>query len=153
MSEANSNQMAKVLASPASKLQPNETLGRSRIMFGQITSISGQIGDTIYFGRIPKGARITGCWLNTAAGTASSTLAIGLRKTSDKTVIDAAGLAAATSIAAAQKTDTIGTGNLTKQGLSYVTPSEVDVYGTIAGAVTPVSPGQLISVTVDYVID
>jgi hypothetical protein len=153
MAEANSVQMAKVLASPPSKLQPNERNGRSRIMFGTITSISGQIGDTIYFGRIPTGARITGCWLNTAAGTASSTLALGLRKASDKTVIDAAGLAAATSIASAQKTDTIATGNLTKNGLSYVTQQEVDVYGTIAGAVTPVSPGQAISVTVDYVID
>lgn len=153
MAEANSVQMAKVLSSPPTKLQPNERNGRSRIMFGTITSISGQIADTIYFGRIPQGARITGCWLNTAAGTASSTLAIGLRKASDKTVIDAAGLAAATSIAAAQKTDTIGTGNLTKNGQSYVTQQEVDVYGTIAGAVTPVSPGQVISVTVDYVID
>jgi hypothetical protein len=153
MAEANSVQMSKVLASPPVKLQPNERNGRSRVMFGTITSISGQIADTIYFGRIPTGARITGCWLNTAAGTASSTLAIGLRKASDKTVIDAAGLAAATSIASAQKTDTISTGNLTKNGLSYVTQQEVDVYGTIAGAVTPVSPGQVISVTVDYVID
>ncbi|SDI65280.1 hypothetical protein SAMN04487926_12154 [Paraburkholderia steynii] len=153
MAEANSIQMAKVLASPPVKLQPNERNGRSRIMFAQIVWISGQIGDTVYLGRIPAGARITGCWLNTAAGTASSTLAIGLRKASDKTVIDATGLAAATSIASAQKTDTISTGTLTKNGLSYVTQQEVDVYGTLAGAVTPVSPGQAIAVTVDYVSD
>lgn len=153
MAEVNSIQMAKVASSPQAKLQPNERHGRSRIMFGQITSISAQIADTIYFGRIPQGARITGCWLNGAAGTASSTLAIGLRKTSDKTVIDATGLAAATSIATLAKADTISTGTLTKGGLSYVTPYEVDVYGTVAGAVTPVSPGQLLSVTVDYVVD
>lgn len=153
MPEANSVQMAKVLASPPIKLQPNERNGRSRVMFSTITWISGQIGDTVYLGRIPQGARITGCWLNTAAGTASSTLALGLRKASDKTVIDATGLATATSIAGAQKTDTIATGTLTKNGLSYVTPYEVDVYGTLAGAVTPASPGQAISVTVDYVID
>lgn len=153
MAEASSIQMAKVASSPQAKLQPNERHGRSRIMFGQIASIAAAIGDTIYFGRIPAGARITGCWLNTAAGTASSTLALGLRKAAGKAVIDAAGLAAATSIASAQKTDTIATGNLTKTGLSYITPVEVDVYGTIAGAVTPASPGQLISVTVDYVVD
>lgn len=153
MAEANSIQMAKVLATPNSKLQPNERHGRSRIMFGQITSISAQIADTIYFGRVPAGARITGCWLNTAAGTASSTMSIGLRNAATKVAIDAVGLAALTSIASAQKTDTIATGNLTKNGQSYITAVECDVYGTIAGAVTPVSPGQLISVTVDYVID
>ncbi len=151
MAEVNSIQMAKVLASPPSKLQPNERNGRSRIMFGQINANAAQIGDTVYFGRIPAGARITGSWLNNAAGTASSTLALGLRKASDKTVIDAVGLAAATSIATAAKADTIATGNLTKNGQSYVTPYEVDVYGTVAGAATPA--GQLIAVTVDYVID
>lgn len=153
MAEVLSLQMAKVAASPQVKLQANERNGRSRIMFGQIASISAQIADTIYFGRIPAGARITGVWLNSGTGTASSTMSLGLRKSSDKTVVDAVGLAALTAITTGAKVDTIGTGNLTKNGLSYVTPYEVDVYGTIAGAVTPVSPGQLISVTVDYVID
>jgi hypothetical protein len=153
MSEVNSIQMAKLAATPSTKLQANERHGRARIMFSQITSISAQIADTIYFGRIPQGARITGCWLNTGTGTASSTMSLGLRKTSDKTVIDAVGLAALTAITTAAKVDTIGTGNLTKNGLSYITPYEVDVYGTIAGAVTPTSPGQVISVTVDYVVD
>lgn len=151
MSEVNSIQMAKVLATPSAKLQANERNGRSRIMFGQINANAAQIADTIFFGRIPAGARITGCWLNTATGTASSTMSLGLRKASDKTVVDAVGLAALTAITTAAKVDTIGTGNLTKNGQSYVTPYEVDVYGTIAGAATPA--GQLIAVTVDYVID
>lgn len=151
MAEALSLQMTKVAASPQVKLQANERNGRSRIMFAQITSISAQIADTIYFGRIPAGARITGIWLNNAAGTASSTLALSLRKSSDKTAI-AGTITAAASIAGAQKVDG-QTGTLTNAGQSYITPYEVDVVGTIAGAVTPVSPGQLISVTVDYVID
>ncbi|AKE03038.1 hypothetical protein XM57_08845 [Burkholderia cepacia] len=145
--------MAKVLGAPNAKLQPNETGGRSRIMFATITSVAGQINDTVYFGRIPGGARISSTRMNNAAGTASSTMSLGLRKTSDKTVISATALAAATSIAAAQNIDVTNTGALTNAGQSYVTPYEVDVYGTIAGAATPASPGQLISVTVHYVLD
>lgn len=151
MAEVNSIQMAKLAAAPNSKIQANESFGRSRIMFGQVNSASAAISDTIYFGRIPKGARITGVWINNAAGTASSTMSLGVRKTSDKSVVAAAGLSAATAINAAQKVDAL-TGTLTNAGQSYVTQSEVDVYGTIAGAATP-GGGQLISVVVDYVID
>jgi hypothetical protein len=153
MAEALSIQMAKLAGTPPSKLQANERHGVSRIMFAQITSISGQIGDTIYFGRIPVGARILAVRINNAAGTASSTLALGLRRTDTKVVINATGLAAATSIAAAASADVTATGALLNAGQTYETPTEVDVYGTIAGAVTPVSPGQLISVTVHYAVD
>ncbi|AET91077.1 hypothetical protein BYI23_B004700 [Burkholderia sp. YI23] len=149
MAEVNSIQMAKLATSPTSKLQANERHGRSRIMFGQITALAAQIADTIYFGRIPQGARITGIWLNNAAGAASSTLALSLRKTSDKSAISGTIMAAA-SITSAQKVDGL-TGTLTNAGQSYITTSEVDVVGTIAGAAT--SASQLISVTIDYVID
>jgi hypothetical protein len=149
MAEVNSIQMAKLAATPGSKLQANERNGRSRIMFGQITALAAQIADTIYFGRIPQGARITGIWLNNAAGAASSTLALSLRKTSDKSAISGT-ITAAASITSAQKVDGL-TGTLTNAGQSYITPAEVDVVGTIAGAAT--SASQLISVTIDYVID
>ena len=152
MAETNSVQMAKVLGAPNAKLQPNETGGRSRIMFGQVTSIAGAINDTIYFGRIPGGSRITGVTINNAAGTASSTLAIGVRKTSDKSGAVPAGLSAATAISSAQGVSAL-TGSLVNNGQTYITPYESDVYGTIAGAATPASPGQLISVTVHYVND
>lgn len=152
MAESNSVQMAKVLGAPNAKLQPNETGGRSRIMFATITSIAAAIGDTIYFGRIPAGSRVTAVTINNAAGTASSTLAIGVRKTSDKSGAVPAGLSAATAINAAQRVDAT-TGSLVNAGQSYITPYESDVYGTIAGAATPASPGQVISVTVHYVLD
>lgn len=152
MAESNSVQMAKVLGAPNAKLQPNETGGRSRIMFATITSIAAAIGDTIYFGRVPAGSRITAVTINNAAGTASSTLAIGVRKTSDKSGAVPAGLSAATAINAAQRVDAT-TGSLVNAGQSYITPYESDVYGTIAGAATPASPGQLISVAVHYVLD
>ena len=152
MAEANSVQMAKVLAAPNAKLQPNEPGARSRTMFAQIPSIAAAIGDTIYFGRIPAGARINSVTINNAAGTASSTLAVGVRKTSDKSGAVPAGLSAATAINAAQRVDAT-TGSLVNAGQTYITPYESDVYGTIAGAATPASPGQLISVTVHYVLD
>ena len=150
MAEQNSTQAAKLLATPLSKLSPTERGGRSRVMIGTVTAVSAAIADTIFFGRIPAGARITGSWLNNGTGTASSTLALGLRKSSDKTVVAAAGLTAAVSIATAQKVDAL-TGSLVNAGQSYITPYEVDVYGTIAGAATPAS--QPICVTVDYVVD
>jgi hypothetical protein len=150
MAEQNSTQAAKLIATPLSKLSPTERGGRSRVMVGTATAVSAAIADTIFFGRLPAGARITGNWLNNAAGTASSTMSLGLRKSSDKTVINAAALMAATSITSAQKVDGL-TGTLVSAGQSYITPYEVDVYGTIAGAATPAS--QPIAVTVDYVVD
>ncbi|WLE60941.1 hypothetical protein GIY62_06425 [Burkholderia plantarii] len=144
--------MAKILAAPNAKLQPNEIGGKSRIMFGTITSVAAAIADTIYFGRIPAGARVTSVSINNAAGTASSTMSIGVRKASDKSGAVPAGLSAATSIATAQNASAL-TGSLVVNGLSYVTPYEVDVYGTIAGAATPASPGQVITVTVHHVLD
>lgn len=152
MAEANSIQMVKALSTPRQKLQPHESHGVVRLMFAQINSISAAINDTIYLGQIPINARILSCRINNAAGTASSTLAVGLRKTSDKSVISATGLAAATAINAAQSVDATSTGALISTGLSYITTSLVDVYATVAGAVTP-GGGQLISVHVTYVID
>lgn len=152
MAEALSLQMAKLAAIPSQKLQANERHGVKRIMFAQIASISAAINDTIFLGRIPPGCRITGVQINNAAGTAASTMAIGLRSHATGVVIAAAGLSAATAISAAQNVNAL-TGTLVAAGLSYQTLEEVEVYGTIAGAVTPVSPGQLISVIVDYVVD
>jgi hypothetical protein len=149
MAEQNSTQAAKLIATPLQKLSPTERGGRSRVMVGTITAVSAQIADTLFLGRIPAGARITGVWLNNAAGTASSTLALSLRKSSDKSAISGT-ITAAVSITSAQKVDGL-TGTLTSAGLSYITTAEVDVVGTIAGAATPAS--QPICVTVDYVVD
>jgi hypothetical protein len=149
MAEYNSIQMAKLAATPPSRLQANERHGVRRLMFAQIT-LTAAIADTVYFGRIPVGARIVGVKLNNAAGTASSTMSLGLRRTDTKVVIDATGLSTAVSIAAAQNADVAGNGTLLSAGKTYETPTEVDVYGTIAGAAPS---GQLMSVQVDYVVD
>jgi len=151
MSEHNSTQMANIAATPPVRLDPTERHGRVRVMFGQaVLAAAGAIADTIYFGRVPVGARFVDVRLSNSAGTASSTLALGLRKTSTGEVIDADGLTAAASIAAAQNVST-PTGALIAAGATYVTEDEVDVYGTIAGAGAPA--GQTISVTALYVVD
>lgn len=153
MSEVNSVQMAKVLTSPTAKLNPNEIGGRRRVLFSTVTSIAAAINDTIYFGRLPFGARILSTRVNNATGTASGTMNLGLRNTKTKVVISATGLGSAIAIATAANADVTATGALTNAGQSYVTPDQVDVYGTITGAVTPSSPGQVITVQIDYVID
>lgn len=153
MAEVNSVQMAKVLGSPIAKLSPTEIGGRRRVMLGQVTSIAAAINDTIYFGRLPAGARILGTRVNNANGTASGTLNIGLRKTKDKTVLSATALGNAVAIATAASADVSSTGAYTNAGQSYVTADPVDVYGTVTGAATPSSPGQIITVQIDYVID
>lgn len=150
MSEVNSIQMAKLAATPPSRLDANERFGRVRISFGQIAANAAAVGDTIFFCQIPAGCRIVDVKLSNAVGTANSTLALGLRKSSDKTVIDADGLMVATSIATAQNASE-PTGALLAAGATYVTDDQVDVYGTIAGAATP-NP-QEIAVTVFYVAD
>lgn len=138
-----------------------ERAGRRRVAFGQVTLASAAIGDTVFLTRIPVGARILGVRLNNAVGTASSTVNIGLRASfatvyqgtniAAKTVISATALASAVSIATAANANTDSTGALISNGLTYITPYEVDVYATIAGAATPSS--QLLSVTIDYVTD
>ncbi|MEX3527154.1 MAG: hypothetical protein VB143_07585 [Burkholderia sp.] len=153
MAEVLSVQMSKILGSPLAKLSPTEIGGRRRVMLGQVTSIAAAINDTIYFGRLPAGARILGTRVNNAAGTASGTMNIGLRKTKDKSVLSATALASAVAIATAASADVSATGAYTNAGQSYVTADQVDVYGTITGAVTPSSPGQLITIQIDYAID
>lgn len=153
MAEVLSVQMSKILGSPLAKLSPTEIGGRRRTFFSTVTSVAGAINDTIYFGRLPNQARILGTRVNNATGTASGTLNIGLRSTRTKAVISATALASAVNIATAANADVTASGALTNAGQSYVTSDQVDVYGTITGAPTPVSPGQIISVQIDYVID
>jgi hypothetical protein len=151
MAEVNSTQMASVAA--GSKLLPNADGGRKRLFYARyVQGASTQaINDTIYLGDLPKGARICKDWLvNCGAGTASSTLDIGLRKKSDRTAIDADGIAASVNTAAAGYKDA-NTGALIAAGEEYVTTEAVEVYATITGAVFAAS--QKLTVEGSYVQD
>jgi hypothetical protein len=97
------------------------------------------VSDTIYLGDLPKGARICKDWrLNCSAGTATSTLHVGLRSKATGTVIDADGLAVSVDIAAAGYKVVDG-GALLAAGEEYVTTEAVEVYGTINVAVLAAS--------------
>jgi len=137
MAEVNTTQGAKLLSNK--KLLPVESFGRVRILASKMPATYAQlaINDTIFIGRIPKGSRILlSNNLSTAAGTASGTMDIGLRKTSDGTVIDADGIAAAIDVAAAGN-KAANNGALIANGAEYITAEEVDVYATVKGAVLP----------------
>lgn len=123
------------------KLLPHADGGRKRSFYARYAAPASTqaIGDTIYLGDLPKGARIGKDWLvNCSAGTASCTLHIGLRKKSDGTVIDADGIAVSVDVAAAGYKDA-NTGALIAAGEEYVTTEAVEVYATINVAVLAAS--------------
>ncbi len=108
------------------------------------------IADTIGFGLVlKKGTRLL-CpvTLSNGAGTASSTLAVGLRNPVTKVAIDASAVLAATSIAAAQSIQA-NTGTKLTNGQRYVLDQDAELYGTVAGAAIPAN--QAIRVEVPYV--
>lgn len=108
------------------------------------------IADTIGFGHILKrGTRLL-CpvTLSNGAGTAASTLAVGLRNPVTKVAIDATAILAATAITAAA-TAQINTGTKLTNGQRYVLDQDAEIYGTVAGAAIPAN--QAIRVEVPYI--
>lgn len=144
MAEVKSTQMTSVAS--GYKLLPSADGGRERLFHGRYVNGASTlaINDTIYLGDLPKGARIVPNWrVSCAAGTASSTLDVGLRKKSDGTVIDADGVAAAVNTAAAGFKDA-NTGALVANGAEYVTTEAVEVYATVTGAVLAASQALVV---------
>ena len=151
MAEINTTQGAKIIA--RTKLLPQESFGRKRTLCVKMptTYASASIADTIFLGRIPAGSRILGTGIvSCAAGTASSTLSIGLRETRTGTVLSATGLATGLDIAAAG-VKAINTGAYIAAGAEYVTLVETDVYATIAGAA--LAANQSLKFEIHYVND
>lgn len=151
MAEVNTTQAAKLAAH--TKLAPHESHGRVRILASKMPAAYAQlaIDDTIFIGRLPVNSRILGTGIvSCAAGTATGVLDIGLRKTSDGTVIDADGIAVGVDIAAAGN-KAANTGLLIKDGAEYVTTEEVDVYATAKTAV--VAANQALKFEIPYVTD
>lgn len=107
------------------------------------------IADTIGFGIVlKKGTRLLGpIGFSNNAGTASSTLAVGLRNATTKVIVDATALATAVAVNAAQ-TVSLLTGTKIINGLRYVLDQDCEIYGTVAGAVIAVD--QAIRIEVPY---
>lgn len=151
MAEFNTTQAAKLVAN--TKLLPNESAGRVRILAAKMpaTYASPAISDTIFIGRIPVNSRILlGGFVSCAAGTASSTLNIGLRSTKTGAVISATAIASGVDVAAAGQKAANNGANIAN-GAEYVTTEEVDVYATVAGAA--VLANQALKFEIPYVTD
>jgi hypothetical protein len=129
-----------------------DTLGEKSVAVLEMPAVhaGAAIADTVGFGVVlKKGARLL-CpvTISSAAGTASSTLAIGLRDPVTKAAIDATAVLAATSIAASA-TAQANTGTKLTAGQRYVLLQDAELYGTVAGAA--MAANQAIRVEVPFI--
>lgn len=151
MAEVASRQSALIAAN--SKIFHTDSGSRRTVVIETTAAYASlAINDTIAGGHsIPAKTRILGSRVQCAAGTASSTIDIGLRKKKDGTVLSATAIATGVSIASATTAPLEGSngaylaGGLAQQILS----DDAEPYITIKGAATPAN--QAIRVEIDYV--
>ncbi|WP_419204337.1 hypothetical protein [Bordetella trematum] len=152
MAEFNSVQAQKV--ADRKKLIPAESFGRQRVLIATLPAshASFPANSTILLGVVPVNSRfLTGGVVSVGgAGTASSTVDIGIRKASTQEVLSAAGIATAVDIAAAA-TVPADTGDLIAAAADYITPADVEVYATVKGAA--LAANQKIRFEIPYVTD
>lgn len=151
MAEINSRQAAKVAANTKNL---NADAGRRRTVVIETLAAFSQlaINDTIAGGVvIPAGARILGAKVSNAAGTASSTIDIGLRKNSDKSVLSATAIATGIAISSAttNPTDASNGAYLAAGVAAQVLTADAEPYITAKGAV--LAANQALRVEIDYV--
>jgi hypothetical protein len=145
-----STQYAGVVGVPRVKVAPTDNGNSDKVLFATTpaTYAAQAVNEIFDIGFIPAGSRIlpTGA-LECAAGAASSTLSIGLRRASTGAVISATQIASAVNLTAAGvKALNNGAGFA---GAGYVTPEDVIVYGTFTGATN--TANQAISVYLPFV--
>lgn len=150
MAEVNSRQAAKIAL--GQKLNNSEA-GRLRTVVVQTPAVftALAINDTLAGGAfIPKGSRIVACRVNNGAGTASSTINIGLRRRDTLAVLSATAIGSAIAITAATTTPVNGAnGAYVAGGVDQVLSEDAEVYLTALGAV--LAANQLVRVEVDYI--
>lgn len=150
MAEINSRQAARIAA--GNKVL-NADAGRLRTVVVQTPATFSQlaIDDTMAGGVfIPKGSRVVGARISNAAGTASSTVNVGLRKRSDGTVLSATAISSLIAISSATTTSTnAGNGAYIAAGVDQVLSDDAEVYVTAKGAV--LAANQLVRIEVDYI--
>lgn len=98
---------------------------------------------------IPAGSRIKApVTVSNAAGTASSTLSVGLRDALTKAVVDATAVVNAVAITTAA-TAQVNTGTKLINGQFYTLPSDCELYLTFSGAAG--AANQAIRIEVDWI--
>jgi hypothetical protein len=150
MAEVNSRQAAKIAL--GQKLSNHEA-GRRRTVVFQTPAVftALAINDTLAGGVfIPKGARVVGARVSNSAGTASSTINVGLRNRLTGAVLSATAISSAIAITTATTTSVdAGNGAYIAAGVNQVVSDDAEVYLTALGAV--LAANQLVRVEVDYI--
>lgn len=151
MAETNSRQAAKVAAGTKNL---NTDCGQRRTVVIETPATFSQlaINDTLAGGvYIPSGSRILGAKVSNAAGTASSTIDIGLRKRKDGTVLSATAIATGIAISSATTNPSIASNGayLAAGVAAQVLTDDAEPYITAKGAV--LAANQALRVEIDYV--
>lgn len=130
-----STQFSGPRSAPPVKVAPTDNGSDVKVFVFQTpaTYAAQAVNEIFRMGVIPAGSRIlpTGA-LECAAGAASSTLSIGLRRASDLSVISATQIASAVNLTAAGVKDINNGAGFA--GTGYVAPVDMEVYGTFTGA-------------------
>lgn len=131
------------------KVGPVENMVESRAVMEWPAVHAFANGDTVASGLIlKKGSRLCDLPLvSNGAGTAATTLSIGLRDPVTKVAVDATAIVAAVAINAAQLVNP-ATGTKLINGQRYLLPQDCEIYATLGGGV-PLA-NQAIRVEVGY---
>ena len=138
---------------PSEKIDTNETGGRMRIAFADVTLASAAIADVVQMVNLPNGARLIDGYLTNAALGASTTLSVGYgayKNAAGTTVaLSAAAYLAATSTSSAARTDILATIALGAGSVVDADEDGLPITITVGGAAAT----GVVQVAIRYVVD
>ena len=138
---------------PSDKIDTNETGGRVRIAFADVTLASAAIADVVQMVNLPNGARLIDGYLTNAALGASTTLSVGYaayKNAAGTTVaLSSAAYLAATSTSSAARTDILATIALGAGSVVDANEDGLPITITLAGG----TASGVVQVAIRYVVD
>ncbi len=138
---------------PSEKIKPNETGGRMRIAFADVTLASAAIADVVQMVNLPNGARLIDGYLTNAALGASTTLSVGYaayKNAAGTTVaLSAAAYYAAAATTSAARNDIFATQALGSGSVVDANQDGLPISITLGGG----TGSGLVQLTVRYVVD
>ena len=138
---------------PSEKIDTNETGGRIRIAFADVTLASAAIADVVQMVNLPNGARLIDGYLTNAALGTSTTLSVGYaayKNAAGTTVaLSAAAYLAATSTSSAARTDILATIALGAGSVVDANEDGLPITITVGGAAAT----GVVQVAIRYVVD
>ena len=138
---------------PSEKIDTNETGGRMRIAFADVTLASAAIADVVQMVNLPNGARLIDGYLTNAALGSSTTLSVGYgayKNAAGTTVaLSAAAYLAATSTSSAARTDILATIALGAGSVVDADQDGLPITITVGGAAAT----GVVQVAIRYVVD